>query len=239
MAQFGKRNTMATQPIVSPRTPRAGTPLQNAHGNGGVSQRPDASQPDVSAALAVVKDGKVPAWTTSGPVRLILAALGTAALLCHVTATYAGEILRDHRLAGTWRTAYDLRAVDGSCRRIQLVVTFCSAKIKSLAEPDRPPVVSEFMMGFSSGGGEAMVPVRSTVDPSAVAIAYAAEAKLANRTLTWLVLAAALGALLVGAVTALSRGRYKGGAAHRSLLDGLAELQARVATAQPAQRAAL
>jgi hypothetical protein len=218
MAQFGKRNAIAIQP--------------------GASRRPSASRTDVSAALAVVESGKVPAWTTVGPLSLVIVVLCTAAALWYGTATYAGEILRDHRLAGTWQTAYDLQATDGSCRRIQLVVTFCSAKIKSLAEPERAPVVSEFMMGFSSGGGEVMEPVRSTVDPSAVAIAYAAEAKLFNRTLTWLVFAAGLAALLFAAVNALLRGRYKGGRAHRSLLDGLAELQARVATTQPAQRAA-
>jgi hypothetical protein len=238
MAQFGKRNTMATQPVLAPGTPRPGTPPRDTHGSGGASRRPNASRTDVSAALAVVKSGKVPAWTTFGPLHLVILALCMAAVLWHVTATYAGEIWRDHRLAGTWQTAYDLRAVDGSCRRVQLVITFCSANIKSLAEPERAPVVSEFMTGFSSGGGEAMMPVRSTVDPSAVAIAYAAETQLVNRTLTWLVLATTLAALLICVVNALLRGRYKGGRAHRSLLDGLAELQARVATTQAAQRAA-
>jgi hypothetical protein len=224
MAQFGKRNTIAAQPVFGR--------------NGGDARRPNASQTDVSAALAVVKEGKVPAWTTFGPLRLVIAVLCTAAGLWYVTATYAGEIFRDHRLAGTWQTAYDLQAVDGSCRRVQLVITFCSAKIKSLAEPERAPVASEFMMGFSGGGGEVMVPVRSTANPSAVAIAYAAETQLVNRTLTWLVVAMILAALLISAVKALLQGRYKGGRAHRSLLDGLAELQARVATTEPAQRAA-
>ena len=238
MAQFGKRNTIAAQPFLAPGTPRPGAPPRDIYGNDGAARRPDASEADVSAALAVVKSGKVPAWTTFGPLYLVILVLCVAGGLWHVTATYAGEILRDHRLAGTWQTAYDLRAVDGSCRRVQLVITFCSAKIQSLAEPERAPAVSEFMTGFSSGGGEAMVPVRSTADPSAVAIAYAAETKLVNRTLTWLVLATILAALLIGVVNALLRGRYKGGRAHRSLLDGLAELQARVATTQAVQRAA-
>ena len=239
MAQFGKRNTMAAQPVLGPRAPRPGASPRDIHGNGGPSRRPDASETDVSAAaLAVVKAGKMPAWTTVGPLGLVILALVMAALLWYVTATYAGEILRDRRLAGTWQTAYDRQAVDGSCRRVQLVITFCSAKIKSLAEPERAPVVSEFMMGFSGGGGEVMVPVRSTANPSAVAIAYAAETQLVNRTLTWLVVAMILAALLISAVKALLQGRYKGGRAHRSLLDGLAELQARVATTEPAQRAA-
>jgi heme exporter protein D len=186
----------------------------------------------------VLERGKMPAWTTIGPLGRVMLVLCAAAALWYVTATYAGEILRDHRRAGTWQTAYDLRAVDGSCRRIQLVITFCSAKIMSLAEPERAPVVSEFMMGFSGGGGEAMVPVRSTVDPSAVAIAFAAETKLANRTLTWLVSAATLAALLICAVNALLQGRYKDGPAHRSLLNGLAELQARAAATQAAPNAA-
>jgi len=217
MAEFGKRGI--------------------ALGNGGASRRSSAPQTDISAALAVATTGKMPAWTRLGPVRLGIIVLALAALLWHLTATYAGQILRDHRRAGTWQTAYDLQAVDGSCRRVQLLITFCSATIKSLAEPGRAPVVSEFMTGFSSGGGEIMVPVRSTADPSAVAIAYAAETKLANRTVTWLVLSAFIAALLIASLSALLRGRYKGGRAHLSLLDGLVELQARVAAAEATQRA--
>ena len=239
MAQFGKRNTMAAQPVFGHRTPRPGASARDIHGNGAASRRPDASGTDVSAAaLAVVETGKLPRWTTVGPLALVTVALVMAALLWYMTATYAGEILRDRRLAGTWQTAYDLHAVDGSCRRVQLLITFCSAKIKSLAEPGRAPVVSEFMMGLSSGGGETMVPVRSTVDPSAVAIAYAAETQLGNRTVTWLILAASLAALVIGPVNALLRGRYKGGSAHRSLLDELAELQARAAATQSPHHAA-
>src|SRR4051812_33975685 len=172
MAQFGKRNAIAAQPSFGAYAARPVTRPGDTYGNGGASRRPGASQADVSAALAVVQGGKMPFWTTCGPVRLVILALCAAAGLWHLTATYAGETWRDHRLAGTWQTAYDLQAVEGSCRRVQLVVAFCSAKIKSLAEPERAPFVSEFMMGFSSAGGEAMVPVRSTVDPSAVAIAY-------------------------------------------------------------------
>jgi hypothetical protein len=192
----------------------------------------------MSAALTVATTGKMPAWTRSGPIRLAIIVLVLAALLWHLTVTYAGDILRDHRRAGTWQAAYDLQAVDGSCRRVQLLITFCSATIKSLAEPGRAPVVSEFMTGFSSGGGEIMVPVRSTADPSAVAIAYAAETKLVNRTVTWLVLAGFIAVLLIASVSALLRGRYKGGRAHRSLLDGLVELQARVAATQATPSAA-
>lgn len=222
MAQFGKRNAGLSRAVRGSRIPKS-----------------DTSEVDVPAALEAASSGKVPSWTTAGPFRFVALAIGAAAVLWYTTATYGVEIVRDLRLAHTWRTAYDLRAVDGSCRRVQLVITFCSAKIASQAEPDRAPVVTEFMMGLSSGGGEALVPVRSTVDPSAIAIAYSAETKLFNRTVTWLVVATSLLLLLMSGVSALWLGHYKGGRAHLALLNGLAELQARAATPQPEQRAAL
>ena len=161
-----------------------------------------------------------------------------AAGLCFFTVTYAGDIVRDIRLAGTRQVAYDLRAVSGSCTRYNFVVTRCSAKIQSNAEPNQAPVASEFMMLFSGGGGEMLVPVRSTKDPSAVAIAYATETKLFNRTVTFLVLAGSLALIAIGLVGALGSGRYEGGAAHLALLAGLGELQARAENMQTLSRTA-
>jgi hypothetical protein len=189
-------------------------------------------QADIGAALAVFKAGKLPNWTTAGPIKLVIGLLLVAAGLCFFTVTYAGDIVRDVRLRGTWQVAYDLRAVNGSCTRYNFVVTRCSAKIQSNAEPSQAPVTSEFLMLFSGAGGEMLVPVRSTTNPSAVAIAYAAETKLLNRTLTFLVLAGALAAIVIGLVGALGSGRYKGGAAHLALLAGIGELQARAESMQ-------
>src|ERR1700761_3454264 len=163
MTQFGKR--IAAGPAVSPN-------------------RPDNQQPDVGAALAAVTTGKLPAWTTMGPIKLLIGVLLFAGGLYVTTVKYAGDLVRDVRLAGSWQVAYDLQAFDGSCPRHNFVVTLCSASIRSKAEPGRAPLASQFMMLFSGGGGEMLVPVRSTKDPSAVAIAYAAETKLANRTIS-------------------------------------------------------
>ena len=193
---------------------------------------------DVDDALAVVQNGKMPAWTTIGPVKLVLGSLLFAAGLYFMTATYAADLLRDLRLAGTWQAAYDLRVVEGSCTRHNFVVTRCSARIKSSAEPNQAPIPIAFMMLFSGGGGEALVPLRSTANPSAVAIAYAAQAKLANRTITFVVLAGALAAMLIWVVGALATGRYKGGAAHDELIDGIAELQARAESTHAMSRTA-
>lgn len=215
MTQFGRR--VAAGSAVSP-------------------SRPGGQQPDVGAALAVIRAGKLPAWTTVGPTMLVMGLLLFAGGLYFITVTYAAEILRDIRLAGTWQAAYDLRAVNGSCKRHNFVVTFCSAKIQSVAEPNRAAVTSEFMMLFSSGGGELLVPVRSTTDRSAVAIAYATETKLTNRTMTFIGLTGTLAAMLIGLVNALAKGRYNGGAAHRDLLAGIAELQARAESTQTLSR---
>jgi hypothetical protein len=187
---------------------------------------------DVGAALAVVRAGKLPVWTTAGPVKLVILLLIVAAGLYFFTVTYAADIFRDIRLAGTWQVAYDLRAVNGTCTRHNFVLTRCSVKIQSNAEPNQAPIASEFMMLFSSGGGELLVPVRSTTNPSAVAIAYAAETKLLNRTMTFLVLAGALAAIFIGLVSALATGHYNGGAAHLALLDGIGELRARAESMQ-------
>jgi hypothetical protein len=188
------------------------------------------------AALAVVKAGRLPVWTTADPVKLVIILLAVAAGLYFITVTYAADVLRDIRLAGTWQVAYDLRTVDGSCTRHNFVVTRCSVKIQSNAEPDQAPITSEFMMLFSSGGGELLVPVRSTTNPSAVAIAYAAETKLLNRTITFLFLTGALAAMFFGLVSALATGRYNGGAAHLALLAGIGELRARAESMQTLSR---
>jgi hypothetical protein len=209
---------------------------RTAAGSAASPSRQGGQRADVGAALAVVKAGKLPAWTTTGPIKQVILLLIVATGLYFLTTTYAGAILRDIRLAGTWQVAYDLRAVDGSCTRHNFIVTFCSAKIRSNAEPNRAPVTSEFMMLFSSGGGEMLVPVRSTTDRSAVAIGYAAETKLMNRTMTFIGLTGVLAAMFIWLVNSLATGRYKGGAAHRALLAGIAELKARAESEQTLSR---
>jgi hypothetical protein len=127
--------------------------------------------------------------TAAPPFRSFLGLLACCAGLYFLFASYAPDILRDHRLAGTWQPAYDLQAMDGKCERTNFVLTTCTAKIKSVAIPDQAPITVSFLMLFSGGGGEALVPVRSTKDRAAVSIFYAAETKLWNRTLSFLSLA--------------------------------------------------
>lgn len=130
--------------------------------------------------------------TTRSPIRWFLACLAFTAALCFHVVTYAPDIIRDHRLASSWQPAYDLKAMEGKCRRTNFVLTSCTVKIKSVARPDQAPIETGFFMLFSGGGGEALVPVRSTTDRAAVSIAYSAETKLLNRTLSFVIVAVLL-----------------------------------------------
>ncbi|MBV9077347.1 MAG: hypothetical protein JO048_07665 [Methylobacteriaceae bacterium] len=196
-----------------------------------------AAQPaDLGAAAEVLASGKLPAWASRGPVTLVVALMIAAGSLWWLVQTHAGGVIRDLRYAKTWQPAYDLQVVNGKCTRYQFVVTTCQAQIKSAADPGKPALAIPFMMAFSGGGGERLVPVRSTADPSAVTIAYAAEGKLVNRVLTLAAMAGALLALLAATASGLLRGRFRNGSAHRALLAGCEELAARAARAAAAPR---
>ena len=196
-----------------------------------------AAPADLAAAIAVVKTGKLPYWAKRGPLPLVIVLVAAIGLFWWLILPYGGVVLRDYRLAGTWQPAYDIKVVAPKCTRYNLTLTICGATLKSLAEPDQAPVAVDYMMAFTSGGGEKLVPVRSTVDPSALTIAYPAETLLTNRLLTFLVIAFGVAVIVLAAGASLLRGRYVGGAAHRALLAGFAELQARADKAAAAQRA--
>ena len=126
-----------------------------------------------------------PVAATRHPFRSLIGLLLCAAGLFWLISTYSRDIVRDHLLHGTWQPAYDLRATDGKCSRTNFVLTTCTANIKSVASPDQAPISVSFMMLFSGGGGEVLIPVRSTKDRAAVSIHYSAETKLWNRTLSF------------------------------------------------------
>jgi len=143
--------------------------------NGGMTSAPAPSQAAAGTAEA-----------TGSPIRWLVLLLACGATLYGLVADYGPDMLRDHRLSGTWHPAYDLRATEGNCERINFVITFCSTKIVSVARPDQPPLTYKFMMLFSGGGGETLVPARSTTDRAAITVLYAAETKLWNRTISFL-----------------------------------------------------
>ena len=143
------------------------------------------------------------ARTAGSPVRWLIVFLACGAALYALVLNYGSDIVRDHRLAGTWQPAYDLRATDGKCQRTNFVITFCSAKVKSVARPDQAPIEHRFFMLFAGGGGEALVPVRSTTDRTVTSIHYAAETRLWNRTISFVSVAGLLALFCIGALLCL------------------------------------
>jgi len=146
---------------------------------------PAAQALNVNAAAALGEAVTENTGAVGHPFRWFVALIAFGAMLYGLVYSYGPDVVRDLRLSGTWQPAYDLRATDGKCERKSFIITFCSAKIKSVAMPDQAPIDHRFMMLFSGGGGEAMVPVRSTVNRAAVSIHYSAETKLLNRTLSF------------------------------------------------------
>jgi hypothetical protein len=165
----------------------------------------------LSAGTAAIQGHAVPesAAPTGHPIRWLIVLLACGAMLYGLIVSYGSDILRDHRLAGTWQPAYDLRAMEGKCRRHSFVITLCNAKIKSVANPDQAPIEHRFMMLFSGGDGETMAAVRSTADRNAVSISYAAETKLWNRTLSFISSAGILALFSVGALLVFWRALHR------------------------------
>jgi hypothetical protein len=167
----------------------------------GVSAAAFNANPAAASGHAVTEN----AAPTGHPIRWLLILLACGTMLYALVVSYGPDILRDQRLAGTWQPAYDLQAMEGKCERRNFVITFCSAKIRSVANPSQAPTTHRFMMLFAGGGGEALVPVRSTTDRAAVSIHYAAQTKLWNRTLSFVFSAGLLALFTIGALFACWR----------------------------------
>jgi len=170
----------------------------------GMASTAQAFNVDMPVARAQTATDTAPA--TGFPFRSLIASLACGAMLYGLVVSYGPDLLRDHRLSGTWQPAYDLRAVSGKCERTNFVVTRCSAKIKSVARPELAPTEHGFMMLFTGGGGEALVPVRSTTDRAAVSIFYAADTKLWNRTWSFVTAVGVLALFVAGALVLFWRG---------------------------------
>jgi hypothetical protein len=89
-------------------------------------------------------------------------------------------------------------------------------------------------MAFSSGDGEAMIPVRSTVDASAVGIQYAVSDVLLNRTLSLLGIMLFFAWLAWVFLDLIRKGRYKDGRGYEAVMQYVA-LHSRPADAEAAQ----
>jgi len=214
---------------------------RNAGGVGRFGSQPSRATvvPDeVKTVVEVIATGRLPRWTNVSLRRAVIIMFAIAAAYCAVVLPSVLNLVRDYRLAGTWQPAYDMQALVGKCTRLNLTFVHCEAQIKSRAEPDREPIKAEFDRPFTNGGIKTPVPVRSTKDPSVVTIDYTAETDLSSRALDLLLMTVIFAAVFSVFLSAVLRGRYRGGAAHLRLLSGVANLQPRRERTTAEQRAA-
>jgi hypothetical protein len=204
MGTFGKRTMNTADP--SPRRNAGGQARQVA---------PLWSDCITKADLKALEKGQIPAWATMSRMQVIGLALVAAIFVLGAVTYYGTELVRDLRYAGTYSVAYDLRASEGKCKRYMFLITDCTAKIHSAGRAQ--PETTAFLMFFRSGDGADLIPVRSSVDASAVSIRYAVDDVLLNRTLSLLAVTLFFSWLAWAFFDCLRNGRYKDGAAYEAL----------------------
>jgi hypothetical protein len=210
MGDFGKRTANA---MHAPSFQHAsGAPRQST---------PTWSDQISKRDLKALEKGQLPAWTNMSRLKLIGLALFVMAMVMGAVAFYGPELVRDLRYAGTFRVADDLRATEGRCKRYVFLVTFCSVKLHSVMN-ERSTSSTEFLMAFRGGDGAAMIPVRSTIDASAVGIEYAVSDVLLNRTLSLLGIALFFSWIAWVLLGCVRKGRYKDGPAHDAVKQWVA-----------------
>lgn len=222
-ASFGIRNAQsapARRPVVS----RAGSPAA-------VSYEAGPSSLISARDIRHIDKGHMPAWTRMSRLQLLGFSLVLPLIMFAAIWSYAPDIVRDHRYAGTYMVAPDLRATKGECTRYAFLVTLCSAKIQQIYG-NAPAIPTSFMMIFRGGDGARMVPVRSTVDPSAIGIRFAVTDMLWTRAYSLAGCVLMLLAMSWLFLSLLLRGRYMGSEAHAAALEyAAARMPAAPATA--------
>jgi hypothetical protein len=205
MGDFGKRTVNAAQGLPlqqSLSAPRESTPAWSDQ----ISKRD----------LKALENGQLPVWTNMSRFKLLGLALFVMAMVLGAVGYYGPEVARDLRYAGTFGLADDLRATEGRCKRYVFLVTMCSVKIQSLRD-ERSTSSTEFLMFFRGGDGEAMIPVRSSVDAAAVGIQYAVSDVLLNRTLSLLGIALFFSWIAWIFLDRVRKGQYKDGPAYEAI----------------------
>jgi len=207
MGEFGKRTVNAMQGAAlrhASDAPRQSTPVCSDQ----ISRRD----------LKALERGRLPALANTSRLKLVSFAFLMVATVLGAVAYYGPDLARDLRYAGTFRVAFDLQATEGTCKRYMFLVSLCSAKIHSVTN-EWPTKSTEFLMSFRGGDGEAMIPVRSSVDASAVSIQYAVSDVLLNRTLSLLGIILFFGWAAWFFFDCVRRGRYKDGPAYEAVMQ--------------------
>lgn len=239
-ATFGRRSHAAVRPPTVERArttwrdpsdaqprPRAAAPTQAVEPRAAAN----ASRTELSAdAQRFLATGQPPSWATATRGGLIAGVLLCGAVLFAMLYSYGSGVVRDHRLAGSWQPALDVKISKAKCKRYWFLVTVCDVGYAWRERGVGKVATASFMVALKSTSGAQLLPVRSAHEPSTVTAQVAADEWLTNRTVSLLgfVLLFAFGVL--GCLKGLLTGRYKTGAAYDNLV---AELRTVGAAMQP------
>lgn len=235
---FGKRGSgVAGSGPVRGTAARAPMSSGSMAGSASTYASPAAhGAPGLSADAEATLAGKPPHWTTVSRSQYLVAMLVCATVLFGFAGYYGPDLGRDLLHAGSYRESSSVRASDGDCSRINLVLTYCSASLTDIKAGTSRTV--HFAMLFSSLDGEPMIGQRSSRDGDVLGLG-SATSRMTNRMLTFLLFAGLVFAGLFSCLRKLISGRYKDGPAFQALaaeVQGVA--QAIEARGTPALRTA-
>jgi hypothetical protein len=171
---------------------------------------------DTARVREAPERGKPPFWRSDGSVSLALLSILFAGLLYAEIRYNDIELVRDIWLAGTWEPAPDMRIIDNKCeldlnKSIGDDIFFlrnCAVVIEPRSGQSWTGFKSRFKVAFTTVANMPALPVRSRLDPTAIAVNYAVNDLLLNRILTSFVLMGSYITVLIALVTRLFKGEY-------------------------------
>ena len=210
MTTFGKRTmNMADSP---PRRHASGVPRQTA------PILPDSIS---KADLKALEKGAAPCLDEHEPDEADRPCPVRVACALGATVYYGTGVVRDLRYAGTYSVAFDLRATEGTLQALYVPGDGLHRQDHSMGRDQ--PETTAFLMFFRSGDGADLIPVRSSLDASAIGVRYAVEGVLLNRTLSLLAITLFFGWLAWTLLNNVRKGRYKDGPAYEALKQYVAQ----------------
>lgn len=177
------------------------------------------SQAEVSAAIARLTASSLPQWAKVTFRQNVYLTLYCGLALAALWIVESPDLMRDVRLAGTYRVDLGIKVDEGRCRDLLFVAQLCSVSYSWNDAGVTTAGSTYFMTSLTATSKVPLVPVRSKEDTDAISVAFAVKDKLTNRVAgfgVWTVL------LIAGAMTGLLRlasGRYAGGRAFHDFVN--------------------
>jgi hypothetical protein len=204
---FGKRGATITPSRVVSQPRATVSPAISAS-----KQTPSLDADTPAYRHAPDEAGSPPAWAAVTASQLIKAVLIFVGLFALGAYFQGPHLMRDLRLAKTYEIDFSVNVNRGDCTGY-VFMHFCEV---SFTTENNGVTATEnthfFVTGFSMDK-QPLIPVRSTVEPTAISVAYAVDDGLSNRLWSAIGWSFVFLACMMTAFFKLIVGRYKGGRA--------------------------